>query len=304
MALSERIQVFGFRQIVAYDPVTKIPYGQADIVGDCSFGRTLELISQTGGSYADPTAVDIGAATAEANLVIREKPDWLFEIFNGNAATINSAETGGSVTAIENFSGSSVVDATTGIASVGIKAGDEDKVTENHYVVEAVTATTVNVYLLNSVDFYLNQVEYANDGLPINSTPFTVLGTGGTLEIVDDNSKTLAIEFTGGSGAVAMTPGDTAVFTSRRVNNGSRSSLIGGLGENFKEFGLLLHSAKSTKGVTETLNIFRCVASGMPLTMTEKAYQEVQLPFMPVADPCNNGAIARVELIKPIVACT
>ncbi len=304
MALSERIQVFGFRQIIAYDPVTKIPYGQADIVGECSFGRTLELISQTGGSYADPTAVDIGAATAEASLTIREKPDWLFEVFNGNAATINSAETGGSVTAIENFNGTSVVDATTGIASVGIKAGDEDKVIEGHWVVEAVTATTINVYPLNSVDFYLNQVEYANDTLAINSTPFTVPGTGGTLEIVDDNSNTLALEFTGGSGAIAMTPGDTAIFSSRRVNTGSRSALIGGTGENFKEFGLLLHSAKSTKGVTETLQIYRCVASGMPLTMTEKAYQEISLPFMPVADPCNNGAIANVELTKPVVSCT
>ena len=302
MAKSQQIQPFGFHQIVAYDPVTQIPYGSAEIVGSAEINRTVELINQTGGSYADPTATDTGAATSEGTLTLKEMPDWLWEVFNGQAATANAAESGGYISTLTNYNGTSVADATTGIASVAIKSGSEALLPFGQWVIEATGADTVKAYPLNSVQFYLNRVEYADDSLKINTTDFTIVASTAT-EIVDDNAKTLAVEMTGGSGTIGMTVGDTAIFSTRPINSGSYTASVGGLFENFKEFGLLLHSAVSTKGVMQTMQIYRCVPSGFPVSMTEKAYPEISVTIQPVADPCNNGEVYKIHTIKPNGVC-
>lgn len=302
MSLSPRVQNFGFHNVVVYNPNTLETYGQADVVASVDVARTKELINQTGGSYADPTASELGAATVEGSLVFRQLEDWMPEVFMGNAATINAAETGGYVSTITNGNGTSLVDATTGIASIGIKAGSEAKLVTGKYFAKVISPITVQVYPLNSSGFYKERVSYAGDNLAINTTPFTITA-GATTEIVDDKAKPLGLELTGGSGIIAMTIGDTAEFEVRAINNGSYETSIGGLYEHTPEIGLIFNGGLASNGTTSMLQLYRCVATGIPFNMTEKAFLETTITFTPKADACNDGEIGKFIQIKPDSSC-
>lgn len=285
MPLNEREQIFGIHDIAAYDTKTRKPLGKAKIPGSASLNLSGEVIENTGGSSSYPWAVEDGLITPELNLTLKEYPNWLWEAFNGIAVTENAAELSGAVSkALENVSGSSVMDATTGIASAAVKSGAEADLKSGPYIVEAISATTVNIYALSDLDFGRGTVaEYVDESLKINASPLTIT-SGGATEIAG-----FGIELTGGSGTVAMTEGDTAIFEVRSANSKSESVTVGGSNANYKEIGLLLTAQKRSNGQLFMLDVFKAKAIGLPINMTAKEFSNSELTLKLFKDEFRNG---------------
>ena len=208
MALSDRRTIFGIHSVTPYNRNTGEFYGTAKVLDSSSIAVSSELISLTGGSQKFPWAVENGLSTAEISLSVSQYDDFLLELAYGKAPTANAAEASGSVNGFANKSGSSVLDATTGIASVAAASGDEADLKFGKYVVKVTNAAadTVTVYASSDIDFGRGtDGDFSNDLLAIGDV--VIPGTGGTVALAD-----YGLEFTGGSGTSAMVDGDTAEF--------------------------------------------------------------------------------------------
>lgn len=274
MALSPIVDNFGFHRATLYNVDTGVPYGTLRVVGSANISSSGELIPLDGGSNLRNWRNERGVITEEGEILFREIPDIIFELFAGKQPTAVSGEALGFVSTVTNKFGTSAVDATTGIASVTATPGDETDLKYGIYAIEVVTATTVNVYGLNSADFQQGtSVEYVDDSLLLNAAPLTIT-SGGTTVLAD-----FGLDINGGGGAIAMTPGDTAIFEVRAINQGSSTVVIGGETDCFTNFGMILESQRQGNGQKMFLDIFEVVASGLPVSFVEKGWGEYTTPF-------------------------
>ena len=286
MAKSQPRIIYGIHQLTPYNLKTGLAYGSLKVLGSSNFSLAGELESLNGGSSKFPYAVEETTISAELSITAKEYPDFLFELFLGKKPTSNASESAGSVSAITNKNGSSIADATTGIAAVGVKAGFENDVKFTKFVVKSVSATTIDVYALNSVDFGRGSVaSYEDDLLKINSTPITITD-GGTIDLPN-----FGLEFTGGS-SVAMVADDTAIFESRPINSGSMEVVIGGTSDVFPEFGALAIAQKRGNGELVELDIYRLKGVGLPMPMAEKSFSEAEITAQAYLDACRGGVFS------------
>lgn len=271
MALSSTRQYFSIHSISFYNPVTRKPYTDLlRVIGGLEINQEGEIIELTGGSLAYPWAKERGAITSEATLTLREYPSSIFELLAGKAPTINPAEPAGFVSALTNQLGTSVSDAVGGIdPTLTISTATDVKF--EGYLIEAVTATTVNVYAYSNVDFGRGTpAEFVDDSLLITPTPLSIVAA------TPVTIPGFGIDLTGGTGPIAMTPGDTAFFYARPINFGSREVVIGGISDCFKNFGVIIEAQKQGNGRMVRIDIFECVATGVPITLTEKEFSEFE----------------------------
>lgn len=294
MALSNPRNIFGIHSVAPYNTTSGEFYGILKVLGDSTLNLTGELISLNGGSSKFPYAVEDGLITTEINLVAREYPDFVFELFLGKAPTSNAAEASGSASGLANKSGTSVVDATTGVASVSVEAGQEADVKFSKYVIKAVSATTVDVYAGSDVDFARgDDLSYEDDLLKVTASPLTVPGTGGTVSIPNTG-----LEITGGSGSIAFTADDTAIFSSRPINSGSIDVTIGGSADVFPEFGAILLSKQRGNGEMFEVDVFRAKAVGLPIGLAENAFGEWTVTAQAFRDSARNGVLS-IRTVQP-----
>lgn len=288
MALSNPRSFFGVHSVTPYNRTTGEFFGTLRVLGDSSLSLAGELISLNGGSSKYPFAVEDGLITAELNLTFREYPDFVYELFLGKAPTSNAAEATGSVNGLANKNGSSVVDATTGIASIAPKSGDEGDLRFASYVVKAVSATTVDVFASTNIDFGKAPGEdFEDDLLKITASPLTVPGTGGTVDV--DN---FGLTITGGSGSIAFTTDDTATFTARPANTESTDVVIGGTGDVFPEFGAIVMAKKRGNFEMVEFDLFRVKAVGLPIGLTENAFSEASITAQAFQDTARGGVFS------------
>ena len=285
MVLSTPQAIFGIHSITAYNPDTRIPFGIVKVAGSAVFNNAGEIIDLFGGSNPYPFKTEVGTIDASGSFTTREVADWLFEAFLGKAATTNVAESSGSVDTIANRKGTSAVNATVGIASVGLKSGSSADVKTARYVVEVISATTVDVYAMSDIDFALgSDAVYKDDTLKITASALTVPGTNGTVDIPNTG-----LELIGGSGTVAMTTGDTASFISRAINDGSTEVIIGATTQTFVDVGLVLHGQRQKDGTITSIDIFRAIGLGIPFNFNEKAFSDIEIPWKAQYDTDRNG---------------
>lgn len=209
----------------------------------------------------------------------------------GKAPTANAAEATGSVTTLTDKSGV-VVNATTGIASVGVTSGDSADLKFGKYVVKVVSGTTVDVYLSTDLDIKRGtDGDFSNDLLKITSAPITISGTGGTTALAD-----YGLEFTGGSGTVdlesAGAVGDTATFEVRPPNSKSMDVVIGGSGIVSPEVGLLIYAESRSNGELFEIDIFRAKLSGMPFGFSKKEYSVAEITAQAFYDSTRDGVMS------------
>lgn len=283
MALSTSQAMFGVHSVTAYNPTSLLPYGTAKVVGSASFGFSSDLVELRGGSNLYPWKVEPGPITSEGSITLREYPDWLHEVFLGNAATTRAAESGGGVSSLANAEGTSVV-AATGLASVGVKSGSEADVKTGFYVVKAESATTVNVYAMSDVDFATGtDIDFENDALKITASPLTI--TTSTAVTIPNTG----LELTGGSGTIGMVEGDTAFFDARAINAGSTEVKIGGNNSTYVDVGLVLTAQKQGDGSIHYIDVFRAKGIGVPMNMTESAFAESEIAMRAFYDTKRDG---------------
>lgn len=288
MPLSDPRSFFGVHSVAPYNRTTRSFYGVLKVLGSSSLSLSGELVSLNGGSSKYPWHVEDGLITAELSLTFREYPDFVFELFLGRAPTANAAETGGSVTTIANASGTSVVNATTGIASVGVESGQEADLKFASYVIVAQNATTVHVYASSDIDFARgDDVSYQADDLQITASALTIPNTGGTVSIPNTG-----LEFTGGSGTVAMTAGDTAYFSSRPINTASVDVTVGAASDTFPEFGAYVLAKQRGNGQMVEFDLFRVKAVGLPIGLDENAWSEASVTAQAFNDSARSGVFS------------
>ena len=295
MALSNPTAYFGIHSFAPYDRDTREFKGILKVLGSSSLNFTGELIDLNGGSNKFPFATEDGLITAEISLVFREYPNFVFELVLGNAPTDNAAEASGNVGTIANANGTSLVDATTGIASVSAESGQESDLKFAIYVVKAVSATTVDVFASSDIDFARgDDLEYENDLLKITSSPITVPGTGGTVSIPNTG-----VEITGGSGAIALVTDDTGVFDTRPVNQSSRDVVIGGAAnQDFPEFGAVVLAKKRSSGEMAEFDLYRVKAAGLPVGLEENTFSEASVTARALFDSTRDG-VYKHRLVRP-----
>lgn len=260
--------VFGIHSMTPYNRTTGLPYGILKVLG----GANLELTGETedlfGGSSKFAYASEQTQIGASLTMNVKSYPDFLMELFLGGSTTAISAAASGEVRNFSNKVGTSISDATTGIASVGITSGDEDDAKAGRYVLKAKAGgTDVDVYLLTDIDFNRGtQGAFSNDALLI-AADVTIPSTGGTIALAD-----YGLTFTGGSGTVALTEDDTAYFDVLPAHSGGSEITIGSETASFPAFGAFLLAQKRSNGEIFQIEAFNCIGSGMPLPLQEKTW--------------------------------
>lgn len=285
MGLSQPRNIFGIHSVSPYNRTTGLPYGILKVLDSSSLSLTGETIPLMGGSNKYAWAVEDGAITGEMSLNFSQYEDFVFELFLGKAPTANSAETAGNVSTLTNKNGTSLVSATTGIASIAATSADEADLKFGRYVLKAASATTFDVYALSDVDFSRGtDASYQNDALKVNASPYTVT-SGGTTAIPE-----LGLTITGGSGTIGMTTGDTATFQVRPINTKSMTVKIGGSADStFPEFGCIAIAQKRGTQEMFEADVFRCKAAGLPIGFEMNAWSKAEVKVNVFYDSARDG---------------
>jgi hypothetical protein len=296
MALSDPRVFFGVHAFTPYSRTTGEFYGTTKVIKGSTLTMEGELQELMGGSSKFPWAVEDGAIKAEMSLKFSEYPDFLFTLFLGKAPTANAAETTGAIAvALANVTGTSAKAATTGIASVGVKAGSHADLKFGHYIVKVVSATTVDVYYGGDIDIARGtNGTMVNDLLKVTAAALTIT-TGGVATAIPN----FGLELIGGSGAIAMTIGDTASFQVRPPNTASTTVRVGSSADqSFPEFGAIVHAQKRGNSEIVELDVFRCKAAGMPLGFEANAWSESEVKIKVFYDSTKDGVFDFTH-IKP-----
>jgi hypothetical protein len=267
--------------------------GTIKVLKGSSLSLSGEQVELTGGSSKYPWAVEESTITAEMSLKIAQFEDFLFELFLGKAPTSLAAEATGNVSTLTNGKGSSVMSATTGIASVSAKSGGSADLKFGKYVVTAVSATTVDVSFSSDADLGRGaNGTYQNDALKVNASALTITASN-PVELTN-----FGIELTGGSGTIALVTGDTATFEVRPANSGAMTVRIGSSADSsFPEFGAIVMSSKRGNGELMELDCFRCKGAGMPLNFEQNAFAEAEVKVKVLYDADKDG-VFEVRYIK------
>ncbi|MBL4761285.1 MAG: hypothetical protein JKY93_01130 [Gammaproteobacteria bacterium] len=283
--MAQRQQLFGIHEATAYDPATKLPLGNAKILGQANMNFSGETVQNTGGSSSTPWSVEDGLVNTEVSITFKEYPNWLWEALNGATPIENAAEVLGAISsALQNVKGTSALNAVTGIASVGVKVGSEIDLKTGIYTLVFVTATTADIYSMTDVDFGQGtKKSYINDKLKINNTP--ILITSGGASVVPD----FGIELIGGSGVIAANVGDTATFEVRAINTGSDEVVVGSSISKFKEIGLVLTAQRRSDGQVFIIDVFRAKGNTLSVPMTAKEFAETETPLVAFYDEARDG---------------
>ncbi len=253
--------VFGVHSFAPYNITTGQVYGQAPIIASGEFSLAGDVIELTGGSSKFPWNVADGKITAELNLNIKEYPDFLYEIFMGKAPTV-TAVSGGDVGTIANKSGSTIVSATTGIASVAIDTAADLKT--GVYTVVADSADTADVFISSDID-----------GVTLSDTDTLLVGN---IDISAANDTLAGISFVKGSGAIAFTIGESAQFSV--ISNDATSVsevVVGGTSDVYPYFGCYLYAQKQGSAEIFELDIYKLKNIGMPIVFTESEWSEMSV---------------------------
>lgn len=286
--------VFGIHSFTPYNKTTGLPYGILKVLG----GGNMELTGETedlfGGSSKYAYASEQTQIGATATMNVKSYPDFLMELFLGGSVTTLAAAANGEVRGFVNLNGTSLKSATVGVASVAVKAGDEADAKFGRYVLKATDVDTVSIYLLTDIDFKRGTAgAYVDDELLIVSG-VVIPDSGGTVAVAD-----YGLEITGGSGTVAMTVGDTAVFDVLPAHSGGSEILIGSETSSFPNFGAFLVAQKRSNGEIFQIEAYNCVGSGMPFPMQEKTWMISDLTMKLLRDE-NNDAVMKITAFDEV----
>lgn len=295
MGTSAPRSIFGVHSVSPYSRLTGKPYGFLRVLKSSSLEIAGENIPLMGGSNKFPWHVEDGSLSCEMSLSFGQYEDFVYELFLGTAPTQNAAETAGNVSTLTNKYGTSLMHATTGIASVSATSGSEANLKFNKYVIEAVTSTTVNIFGMTDIDFGRgSNATFKTDALKINTSPLSITSGGATV------IAELGLTLTGGSGTIGMTAGDTAEFEVRPINASSSVVTIGNSTDSiFPEFGCMVLAQRRSNGQMTEIDVFRAKSLGMPIKFETNAWSESEVKVTSFLDE-DKGGIFKIRHVKII----
>ena len=282
MALSAPRSLFGIHSVSPYSRTDGSFYGELRVLENSSLSLAGETIDLLGGSNKFPWEAADGAITAEMSLSFSEYPDFVFELFLGNAPTTNSAETGGSVSGFGNVKGTTVKDAANGIDVVELTSGDTADLKFGKYIIIATGANTFDLYLSSDIDIGRGtDGSYIDDSLKIASALSVASG--------DAVEATFGLTFSK-VGTPAFTTGDSAEFYIRPINTSSMDVTIGAqTSQTFPNFGAVLYAQKKADGQMIEIDAYNCKAVGMPLNFARNAFSAAEVTVKMLYDSAKDG---------------
>lgn len=282
---------YGIHSICPFRISDGLPYGALKVLGGGTMTLSSEFEELFGGSNKYAWAVEAKTISSEWTASVKSMPDFLFELFLGATVVTTAASATGTVGALTNILNSSVLNATTGIASVAAKSGATADLKDGVYIVKAKTATTVSIYALTDIEAKkvgaVNQLPFLDEDLLV-ADDLTIVASTAT-EIVG-----LGVELTGGSGTIGMTIGDTARFSVNSAHAGLSEISIGSASTIFPEHKQLCLGQKRANGDVFEMELFRVVGSGMPIPFEEQAFSIPELSMKLVQDS-DNDIVAKIR---------
>jgi hypothetical protein len=262
---------YSIKFLIPYNMTTFKPFGVFRVIQELNFERTIDLNDLTGGHIAGAWDTEPGQPENSLTGTIREYPYFAFEILEGADTIETAVEATGNIGSVTNKNGTSVVDATTGIASVIAKSGEEDNIKGIRYVFVATGASTVDIYVHGDATFANIQ------GAVVENV--TVPGTGGTVDV-----DSLGITITGGSGAISFTTDDTAYADTRPIHSGFGQTQVGQSIDVIQRFGLICVFPKKSDGAQFFIDLPEVVAAGMPWAGVSREWSEFALNAKPIVN--------------------
>jgi hypothetical protein len=289
--LSNPRVIFGVHSVTPYNRTSGLPYGTARVVGEASLGLTGDLQKLFGGSSRFPWAIEDGVINTELALKLKEYPNFLFELFLGKAPTDTAADSAGTVSALVNKLGTSIV-AATGLASIAVKSAAKADLKFTKYVIKAVDATHIDIYAMSNVDFSRGtDALFQDDLLKITATPLAIT-TGAAVDIPN-----FGLTVTGGASATAFVSGDTATFEVKPISSKTTEVTVGGTSDVFPEMGMIIVAQQSGTQEMVELDVFRCKGIGLPLAFAEKKFSEPEIKVEAYYDSVKNGVFSMRHII-------
>lgn len=273
---------YGIHSICPFRISDGLPYGIFKVLGGGTMTLSSEFEDLFGGSNKFAWAVEAKTISAEWTATVKSMPDFMFELFLGASVTTTAASSAGTVANFANILNATVLDATTGIATVTAKSGGTADLKDGVYIIRAVSPTTVDIYGLTDIEFKKlgasNEAVFQDEELKINATPIAIVMSAAA-EIVG-----LGVEMTGGSGTIGMTVDDTARFEIKSAHNGVSEINIGSASTIFPEHKQLCLSQKRSNGDTFEIELYRVVGSGMPVPLEEQTFAIPELAMKLIQD--------------------
>lgn len=281
---------FGVHSVAFYSRLDGTFYGILKVLQSSSLQLSGTLVPLKGGSNKWPWAVEEGPISSQLNLKFSQYEDFVYQLFGGATPTEGGADALGAASTLTNVFGSSCKQSTTGVASVSVITGSEGDLKYGKYVLKVITTTTVQVYCSTDADFGAGTAkQYASDILALSATNFTI--TSGADTVLTG----FGLKLTGGSGAIAMTVGDTASFEVKPKNTANSILLLGAVESVFPEFGAMVYGKKRNGELVE-VDCPRVKGEGVPLNFDEDKWSQADVKAMVMFDAVLNYA-ARIRTV-------
>lgn len=290
MAQTQPRIIYGLNSAILYSRTTGLAYGELRVLKGSSVSLTAELQEQMGGAQKYSWAAEEGGITSELSLNVGELPNFLFELFLGNAPTAATAQTSGSISTLTDKYGTTIQDNTNGVASVYLLSGSSANLKFGKYVVLAATASTFDLYYSTSID-----LARGTDGAHISDTLCVASGVAFTASVASVPAFGVAFAQIG---TPAFTVGNTATFEVLPVNSKSSSVVIGGINTTFPEYGTLIYTQKRGNGEMLEIDLYRCKSAGMPLPAEAAAFANFEIKAKVLYDSDLDGAF-KIRHVSP-----
>ena len=295
MLSSPRTQ-FGIHQMTAVNRTTGLPYGTVKVLASANAELSREAFDLYGGSNPNIVDTENGNVSGDLNVEVKEFHPMLYELAGYTKTELSASANGEVSSAVANKVGTSLV-AATGLASADIKGTAAASIVytdvkDGLYIVKAVSATTVDVFAIFDNEFDTGgDLSFVNDTMKITATALTI-ATDTAVEIPNTG-----IELLGGSGTIALTEDDTAVFEVRSAHAGGNEYVYGESPEPI-EFEMYLTSQTKSNGEYSREHFPRVKFMGIPAGMTEKEWKTAQLTAKILFDTTLGYSRKMVDLTK------
>jgi len=289
MALTQPRAVFGIDTVAFLNRTTELPYVIFKIPGEASVESKIDTIKlETKGSFRGVIQSEPGKREDMISFNTSQFERGMWEPLAGSLVTTQSAEPTGYVGGLIDKNGTTVV-GSTGIATVQIDSGEESKLRNSYWTIRAVSATTVNFYATGLPSgWYASDYDSLGYGGLVNPTPLTVTASTAT-PVLNANGETTGVEFTGGSGTIALTTGDTATFKTRRINLGSYATILGKSSEVYTDFMVDIYGTQQSSGRNVIVRVYKCSAPGVNINFEALAFSESELQMTASYDAVRDG---------------
>jgi hypothetical protein len=288
--------LFGAKALIVYDRCSFAPLGIFRAISTMEFTREVEGVLLSAGHYNGPFAVESGEPANAFSGTVMEFPNFAYTALD-NATQVDTLgeDSTGFVGAIANKNGTSIANATTGIASVSIISGSESIVPFSKAIVVKGTAVPneVDVYLVG--DTATGQIPVSNE-LTLLAEGVVIPDAAGTVDLA-----AYGLRFTAGSGTMALTDGDTAYFESRPANSKTTKITMADKSD-IKNVGMLFVWPKTADGKQTIADFPKVAVGGSSFNGNTRAFAEMELTGTPLIDiDSNNELFVKTQITIPTV---